>query len=60
MTGSDLVLWRATMKLSKLSAAKALGCSRVTLDKYESGASAIPLYVALACAAISYGLPPWR
>lgn len=45
---------------SKSETARRLGLSKNMPAKYESGETDIPLYVALACAALAYGLPPWR
>lgn len=57
MTSSDLNEWRKRLKLSQQGAAEALGCARNSIRAWESG-TAIPRYIALACAAIAYGLPP--
>lgn len=46
------------MKLSQRACAKALGIGTRTLSNYETGKTEIPLYVALACAALAYGLRP--
>lgn len=46
------------MKLSQKAACKVLGCSNASIVRWEHGLSSIPRYVALACAAISHGLPP--
>lgn len=45
------------MHYSQREAAKVLGCSAATVAAYEAGQK-IPKYVALACGALSYGLPP--
>jgi len=57
MTAKDFAAWLDHMKLKKRPAAEALGISRNSVDRYlENGA---PRTVALACAAIAFGLPPW-
>jgi transcriptional regulator with XRE-family HTH domain len=60
MSPADLVRWRETMRFSQLSACRELGCSRGAYINWEKGTTKIPKYIALACAAISYSLPPWR
>lgn len=58
MTPASFLAWRQRLGLNKRRAAEALGISRVTLDAYENGLHSIPLYIALACAAIAMGVPP--
>lgn len=58
MTPSELVAFRQRLKLSQKALALALGVGRRTLGLYESGARPVPKTVALACAALAYGLPP--
>lgn len=58
MTGAELIAWRRRMGLNKTQAAKLLGSNRVTLANYEGGRAEVPRYIALACAALSFGLPP--
>lgn len=60
MTGDELKMWRADVGLSRLSASKRLGCSRTAYCRWEDGLSTIPLYIALACAAVAFNLPPYR
>lgn len=60
MTAADLTAWRTTLGVSRAEASRRLGIAENTLAAYESGRTRIPLYVALACAALAYGLPPWR
>lgn len=50
--------WLNRMKLSDSAAAESLGMSRNTIRGYREGTAQIPKHVALACAAISFGLPP--
>lgn len=61
MTASDFAAWLASMKASrgwhKKDCAEALGVWPKQVTRWrENGA---PAYVALACAAISAGLPKW-
>ncbi len=58
MTPASLTAWRARLKWTKLRAAKELGISRQSYADYEAGLRPIPHVVALACAAIAFGLPP--
>ena len=58
MTANQFVEWRFSMGLDRSGAAKALGCSRTTIAAYENGKVKIPLYFALACAALKAGLKP--
>ncbi len=58
MSPSELIAWRARLGLNQVQAAKALGVARNSLRGYEAGINTIPLYIALACAAIAYGLKP--
>jgi DNA-binding XRE family transcriptional regulator len=58
MTAAELIAWRDRLKLSQVQAAKALGCSRRSIQIWENGTiRAIPGIVPLACAAISHGIP---
>jgi DNA-binding XRE family transcriptional regulator len=58
MNPASLSSWRERLGLNKSGAAKALGLSRNALESYEKGERRIPLYIALACSALAYGLPP--
>ena len=58
MTPATFRAWRKRLGLNRGQAAEALGCSRNTIPRWESGETEIPLYIALACAAIAHGLPP--
>ncbi|RYF29915.1 MAG: hypothetical protein EOO23_06335 [Comamonadaceae bacterium] len=58
MTAEDFCAWLEKEKLNDSAAARALDLSRNTIVKYK--AEGAPLHIALACAAISFGLPPWK
>jgi DNA-binding XRE family transcriptional regulator len=58
MTPASLTAWRNRLSLSKTGAAEALGCSREALRLWEQGKNPIPLYIALACAAVALGIKP--
>ena len=58
MTPESLLAWRERLKLSRTEAARRLGLARNTYRAYEAGKRPVPETVALACAAIAYGLPP--
>jgi transcriptional regulator with XRE-family HTH domain len=60
MTKDDFITWRNSLGLRQKDAAERLGLAANTVRKYERGETDIPLYVALACAALSFNLPPWR
>jgi len=67
MTPADFQNWLDTMGLKKSQAAKLLGYKSTTsIDQFTTGIQRgtgkpveIPLHVALACAALHYGLKPW-
>lgn len=59
MTGDDLKAWKKHHRLHSSLAAKMLGVSADTWTRWEAKEK-LPAYVGLACAAISFGLPPWR
>ena len=54
MTPASFLAWRHRLGLSVRAAAKALGCSRNAIDRWEKGETTIPRYVALACWALEY------
>lgn len=58
MTAEDFNAWLALRGISGREAARQLGVSNDTVTRYKRAGA--PLYIALACAAISFGLPPWR
>jgi len=62
MTASDFSSWVAHMKATRNWSAREcsrqLGCGVNQIAIWsEKGA---PQYIGLACAALAYGLPPWR
>jgi transcriptional regulator with XRE-family HTH domain len=59
MTADDMRDWRKRLGLDLKDAAEALGCSRNSIPRWEAGKTEIPRYVALACAAIALGVPPY-
>lgn len=59
MTGEDFIGWREARGFNRLQAEAALGISRETIRAYETGRHAVPRYIALACAAVAAGLPPY-
>jgi hypothetical protein len=59
MTAADFRAWLAHMAFkSDTEAARALGCGRNSIAAWKKKAP--PDYIALACAALAYGLPAWR
>jgi len=48
--------WMKRMNLNSLKTSQALGISPNTITRYRREGT--PLYVDLACSALSYGLPP--
>ena len=57
MTSTEFREWRERLGLNRVEAATALGMGRNQPQRYEDGQE-IPLYIALACAALAHGLPP--
>jgi transcriptional regulator with XRE-family HTH domain len=58
MTPTDLIDWRCRLGLTQQQAADRLGCARRSVQNWEQPGAKIPGYIALACAAVAYGLPP--
>ena len=58
MTPASFIAWRDRNGFNVVAASRALGCSRRAIQSWEAGKTRIPRYVALACAAISFNLPP--
>lgn len=57
MTGEQFTAWMKMMGFRKGDAAASLGIGRNTVPAYMKDGA--PRYIALACAAISMGLPEW-
>lgn len=57
MNAASLINLRKRLGMSRRKMAEQLGVGRDTLARYEAG-SPIPATVALACAALAFGLPP--
>ncbi len=49
MQPNDLIAWRRRLDYSQNDAARALGCGRRSVQMWECGYNAIPLYIELAC-----------
>ena len=60
MTPASLTAWMTRQNLNKVEACASLGIARTTLDRYLDGSTRIPLYIALACAAVAEGVKPVR
>ena len=67
MKSEALTAWRERLGFNRSEAASRLGISRNAYTAYEEGKPGkngkprkIPLYIALACAAVAYGLPPMK
>lgn len=59
MTGATFRAWRQRHALNRRDAAAKLGVHRNSITKWERDESAeLPIHIALACAAISFGLEP--
>lgn len=56
MTPEQFIAWRARMRLSCRKAAEALEVAPNTITAWENGRSPIRRHIALACAALAYGL----
>lgn len=59
MTDTDWIAWRAHLGISNAEAARRLGIGKNVPAGYETGKK-IPRYIALACAALAFGLPGWK
>ena len=62
MSGADFAAWVTSMKKdrgwSARECSRRLGAGVNQIARWQSAGA--PPYIALACAALSYGLPPWR
>lgn len=59
MTPADLEHWRNTLGVSRAEACRRLGIAPNTWTAYQAGRAPIPVYIALACAALIRGIAPW-
>lgn len=57
ISAADFTAWQASLGLSSAAAARALGISENSALAYK--ADGAPPYVAMACAAVAAGLPPY-
>lgn len=57
MSAPNFTAWLAHMGLNDTKAAEQLGCGRNSIRIWRQRGA--PRYIALACAALSFGLPPW-
>jgi len=57
MDAKDFTAWQAHMGFNDSETSRRLGITRKTIAKYKTDGA--PLHVALACAALAFGLPPW-
>jgi len=67
MSPASFRAWRKRLGYSQQRAAEALGISKSSVELYERGSRRddgrpveIPMTVALACSAVSHGLPPMQ
>jgi DNA-binding transcriptional regulator YiaG len=58
MKAASMIALRKRLDLSQRALALKLAVGTRTLSNYETGKTPIPRYVALACAALAFGLPP--
>jgi len=56
MNAKDFCDWMQRMDINAVEFSKKTGISRNTVTRYRREGT--PLYIDLACAALSYGLPP--
>jgi transcriptional regulator with XRE-family HTH domain len=57
MKPASIITMRKRLDLSQRALAQRLAIGTRTLSNYETGKTPIPRYVALACAALAFGLP---
>ena len=58
MTPASFEAWRERQGLTETACAELLDCSRNSIRNWQSGKTKIKRVVALACAALSFGLEP--
>ena len=59
MNAEQLKKWRAQHNLTQEVAAQKIGCSKRSIQLWESGTNRIPDYIAMAVSAVSMNLPPY-
>lgn len=59
MNPKELIEWRKKNGFSQKKAAELIGCSRRGIQMWEAGNNPIPKHIALAIAAVQFGLPPF-
>ena len=59
LTPQQMKAWRDRLHYSQRDAAHALGCSRSAWSNWETGTVRVPLYIALAMAALALGIRPY-
>ena len=59
MTPADFRQWKAALGLTVRGVSACLGLAPNSVTKYSRDGTEIPLYVALACAAVARGVKPW-
>jgi len=60
LTAQELIEFRQRHGMTQTELAKALGCSLRSITNWEKEKQAIPDSIALAAAAVAFGLPPYR
>jgi len=60
MNPADFEAWIARMGWSARRCARELGCSQNSIAAWRRGQPEAAPYIALACAALTHGLPGWR
>lgn len=60
LTGEGIKAFRAANGHTQATLAAALGLPTRTVVNWENNGARPPVYLALALAALSAGLPPWR
>lgn len=59
MTPDELIAWRKKNRLPQTKTARILGCPRHGIRNWETGKNPVPKTIALAIAAVQFGLPPY-
>lgn len=58
MTATDLIAFQSRMGWNRKTLGRELGISQDRLRRFLDSDQPIPRHIALACAALAYGLPP--